>query len=379
MKKINKLNCTMITVILLMIFCMATPAFAAPPSLVPTQTVEPTIETDEVTVKKYDIETLAKAVSRCRHLTVDSNNNVYFIDFYNDVSNKLITIVNGVKKIIADGGNNKYRALDLTNLVFDKSSNRVLLLCNFNSEYYYEAEFEGTSVVYDIKDLTTPIAIFQQGYFTSDDQPIMDGNTIIDNGLMFDLDTLETTLYTGGFNSTYAAFINNEYISYGRMGFSKYDLATDNEMKIPVTFTDIKSINAISSFNNKFYLYSLSSRSFYEIDMAAKNPKTTLFISNVDIVIKDRFPFGNISEFTFYNDGSIVFYDPINKAIRRITQQPIVETGENITNETETKQPILDISNKDVTDDNEGTKSEQPIIDTSDENVTEERGGNENE
>lgn len=348
---------------------MTTPAFAAPPSLVPLQTLEPTPGTSETPIKKYDVETLAKSISRCRHLTVDNNNNVYYIDFYNDVSNKLMTIVNGVKKVIADGGNNKYRALDLTNLVFDKTSNRVLLLCNFNSEYYYEAEFEGTSVVYDIKDLTVPIAIFQQGYFTSDDQPIMDGNTIIDNGLMFDLDTLDTTLYAGGFNSTYAAFINNEYISYGRMGFSMYDLTSDSEVEIPVTFTDVKSVNAISSFNNKFYLYSLSSHSFYEIDMAVKNPKTTVFISNMDIVVKDRFPFGNISEFTFCNDGSIVFYDPINKALRRILKQPIVEIGDKtVIDETKTERPILDISNK--------VETEQPIIDTGDENVTEKRGGN---
>jgi hypothetical protein len=269
----------------------------------------------------YNVGTIVTGIDAAKQLTIDSNNNIYYIDFYNNERNKLMCITDGIIDVVADGGTEKARVLDLINIVYDPKEDRVLLLCNVNSGYYaYNSEFIGTSAIYDVADLSAPIATFQEGYFTSFSNPIMLNNVIINNGLRFDINASTTTIFTGGYYSIYNRIIDKQYITFDGI-FRKFNLSLNKEIEISVDFDNIKTVDSISSYNDKFYLYSKDDCSFYEIDTRNDNPKAELFIAGDELIINDFLPFSSVEEFTFINDGEIIFYDNINKAIRTISVQ----------------------------------------------------------
>lgn len=319
MKTNLKLFLTLILVILISLL-MQTSVFAFP-SLIPVETKDSVITNDSIIPLIYEVDTVAAGINRANQLTVDKNGNIYYIDFCNDINNKLMGIIDGVTKVIADGGIEKTRVLDLINIVYDKEKDRVLLLCNVNSGYYtYNSEFIGTSAIYDISDLSAPIAIFKEGYFTFFCNPIMLNGMIINNGLRFDLVTSSTTIFGGGYYAAYTEIIKNQYITFDGT-FRKFDLSLNTEIDIPVNLTSIPLVNSISSYNNKFYLYSKDSGSFYEVNINNDNPEAKPFITGSDLIINDFLPFTSVDVFTLTNDGSIIFYDGINKAIRKISVQ----------------------------------------------------------
>ena len=317
MKKTLKLFITLILIIMISLLIQTT-AFAFP-SLVPVEIEDESIDDDSNASLVYEVNTLASGINRADQLIVDDDDNLYYINFYNNIDNKLMTIIDGVVTILADGGSDQSRVLDLINLVYDKANDRVLLLCNVNSGYYtYNANFIGTSAVYDINDLTAPIATFQSGYFTFFNNPIMIGNRIINNGLMFDLDTSEATIFIGGYNAMHGNLINNKYVTFSGI-FQEFNLSLNKEIDILVDFNDATLINSITSYKDKFYLYSQDTKTFYEVDITNKNPEAKIFISGDGLVINDFLPFGSVDAFTFTDDGDIIFYDSMNKSIRVIS------------------------------------------------------------
>jgi hypothetical protein len=194
------------------------------------------------------------------------------------------------------------------------------------------------TAVFDVNDTSKPSAsyIFPSygyTYYPMGNLACMDNDSIIFGGF----DALYRFNINLGIITKYADYsdnyvINAQYYETSAISTSgdynllfgtgksltllSYDISSTTFSKDVISLKGVMDpISAISSYNGTFYVS--AGKKLYSVD---NEGVLTKYIDGNEIAVKDGVPIGGINNFTFDPDGNIIFYDNINKSIRRINK-----------------------------------------------------------
>ena len=281
------------------------------------------IEEEEVD-DRYIVDTLARRIGNVQYMTVDSENNIFFIDKDFSVKkydgNKLSTILEASDFDIEVSRHSKYVLDRLHNFRYNEYTNSIILLgthrlSSGGSMTTITSIVDGTvsDIVYDERNYHFHYDDHIDMGFFPDGRIYANASRSVSSGGPFIAELGGDIVYTDIYINGASIFSNGLiYNMTNRQRLNQYDFTSSKPIETNMNFN--RSSDYVTTHNGYFY-FSVRN-SIYKMDLDGYGE---ILVSPEMLNVRDMMSVSDFRNFIVDSDDNIIFYDESNNALRKIT------------------------------------------------------------